>query len=51
MNEIQNKILEKCGVDESQITIIKSNKSKMLVEAPAGYGKTRTLLYKCIYVI
>lgn len=51
MNEIQNKIINNCGTDISQKEVIISSKNKMLVEAPAGYGKTRTLLYKCIYML
>ena len=51
MNQIQNKIIDFCEGDESQKKAIQSDKNPLLVEAPAGYGKTRTLLLKCLYII
>lgn len=51
MNQIQERIIEICENDKSQKDAIQSTKSKILVEAPAGYGKTRTLLLKCLYLL
>ena len=43
---LQKEILSNHLEDKSQINILKSRKKRILVEAPAGYGKTHTLISK-----
>jgi DNA helicase-2/ATP-dependent DNA helicase PcrA len=38
-------------IDEEQIMAIFSSESHLLVEAPAGYGKTKTMISKIAYLI
>ncbi|MDA3835988.1 MAG: ATP-dependent helicase [Nanoarchaeota archaeon] len=51
MNETQKKVISFCGDDESQRKVITSDFKSLMVEAPAGYGKTTVLLSKCIYLL
>lgn len=37
--------------DESQLEVIFSNEKRLIVEAPAGYGKTRTMISKIAYML
>ncbi|WP_094243917.1 UvrD-helicase domain-containing protein [Tetragenococcus halophilus] len=37
--------------DKEQLRVIKANDNKVMVEAPAGYGKTRTMINKIKYLI
>lgn len=37
--------------DEKQLDVIFSNEDKLLVEAPAGYGKTRTMISRIAYLL
>jgi DNA helicase-2/ATP-dependent DNA helicase PcrA len=55
MNEIRQTILARHtdgqDVDEEQLEAIFSSESHLLVEAPAGYGKTQTMVSKIAYLI
>ncbi|MFZ3579850.1 UvrD-helicase domain-containing protein [Virgibacillus sp. DJP39] len=46
-----DKFYELHGDDESQLNAIYSTANKIMVEAPAGYGKTKTLISKIAYDI
>lgn len=47
--EQQKKILDYFISDKEQLSVIKSDKSRFIVEAPAGYGKTKVLINKTLY--
>ena len=55
MSTIQQAIIARhthtAEVDEEQLEAILSPKSHLSVEAPAGYGKTRTMVSKIAYLI
>jgi DNA helicase II / ATP-dependent DNA helicase PcrA len=51
MSNILDKIRELHGDDDSQLKVITTDYSKVIVEAPAGYGKTKTLISKIAYDI
>lgn len=48
---IRNKIKEKHHKDEKQLEVIFSTDNRLLVEAPAGYGKTNTMVSKIAYML
>jgi DNA helicase II / ATP-dependent DNA helicase PcrA len=48
---VRQKISQLHGDDRSQLDVILSSDERMLVEAPAGYGKTRTMVSKIAYMI
>lgn len=48
---IKKKISETHGSDEKQLDIIFSDADRIIVEAPAGCGKTTTLVSKIAYMI
>ena len=50
-NAIENKIQEIHLSDEKQLQIIYNNDNRIIVEAPAGCGKTKTLISKIAYII
>lgn len=51
LEQIKNKISEVHGSDEKQLDIIFSDVDRIIVEAPAGCGKTTTLVSKIAYMI
>lgn len=50
-NAIDQKIKEIHLNDEKQLEIIYNNDNRIIVEAPAGCGKTKTLISKIAYII
>ena len=44
LEQIKNKISEVHGSDKKQLDIIFSDADRIIVEAPAGCGKTTTLI-------
>ena len=50
-NAIDQKIKEMHLNDEKQLEIIYNNDNRIIVEAPAGCGKTKTLISKIAYII
>ena len=51
MSSIDDVIRQRHFDDEEQLEIIFSNESRLIVNAPAGYGKTKTLESKIAYLI
>ncbi len=49
--KIEDKIKELHNGDEKQLEVIFSSDQKLLVEAPAGYGKTKTMISKIAYIL
>lgn len=48
---VRNRIRDKhCG-DEKQLEVVFSSQKRLLVEAPAGYGKTNTMVSRIAYLI
>ena len=50
MTTIIHKIEELHGDDKRQLEVILSNKARIIVEAPAGYGKTATMVSRIAYL-
>ncbi len=48
---IKKKIINRHQYDEKQLEVIFSPDNRLLVEAPAGYGKTNTMVSKIAYMI
>lgn len=48
--KIKQKIADQHGGDEKQLEVIFSDSSRMIVEAPAGYGKTTTMISRIAYL-
>lgn len=48
---IKEKITERHGSDEKQLEVIFSGDNRIIVEAPAGFGKTNTMVSKIAYMI
>lgn len=46
-----DKLLELHNRDQKQLDVILSDANRLIVEAPAGYGKTKTLISKIAYLI
>lgn len=49
--EVKNRIIDKHQGDQSQLDFIFSDSQKIIVEAPAGYGKTDTMVSKIAYML
>ncbi len=50
LDEIKNKIIKQHEGDEKQLEVIFSNEPRIIVEAPAGYGKTTTMISRIAYL-
>lgn len=48
---IEEKLRESHFGDEKQLEIIFSQESRLIIEAPAGYGKTKTMVSKIAYML
>ena len=48
--ELKDKISKQHEGDEKQLEVIFSNSSRLIVEAPAGYGKTTTMISRIAYL-
>lgn len=48
---IKEKIRNRHGSDEKQLEVIFSDFNRIIVEAPAGFGKTNTMISKIAYMI
>lgn len=51
IDDIKNSITNRHTGDQSQLDVIFSPHEKILVEAPAGYGKTNTMVSKIAYML
>lgn len=51
ITEIKGKISDDHSGDEQQLKVIFSNYERLIVEAPAGYGKTKTMISKIAYIL
>jgi len=51
IENVRKKINEKHKQDEKQLEVIFSTDTRLLVESPAGYGKTHTMVSKIAYMI
>lgn len=51
LNDIEDTIRKCHGGDESQMGIILSDEARLVVEAPAGCGKTTTMVSKVAYML
>jgi DNA helicase II / ATP-dependent DNA helicase PcrA len=51
LEEIREKIAKRHTGDDSQLKVIFSDQPRILVEAPAGYGKTNTMVSKIAYLL
>ena len=50
LEEIKEKISIQHGGDERQLDVIFSDSPRLIVEAPAGYGKTTTMISRIAYL-
>lgn len=48
--DLKNKISKQHGGDEKQLEVIFSDRPRLIVEAPAGYGKTTTMISRIAYL-
>ena len=49
--KIKEKIADAHSGDEQQLKVIFSDYERLIVEAPAGYGKTKTMISKIAYIL
>jgi DNA helicase-2/ATP-dependent DNA helicase PcrA len=50
-NSIIEKLKTEHAGDEKQLEIIFSESNRLVIEAPAGYGKTKTMVSKIAYML
>lgn len=50
IEDIKNKIIEMHAGDNKQLDIVFSEEKRIIVEAPAGYGKTTTMISRIAYL-
>lgn len=50
-DSIKNKIIDKHSGDSQQLKVIFSENNRIMVEAPAGYGKTTTIISRLAYLL
>ena len=50
LDEIKNKIIKQHEGDQRQLEVIFSEEPRIIVEAPAGYGKTTTMISRIAYL-
>lgn len=50
IEDIKNKIIEMHAGDEKQLDVVFSDDKRIIVEAPAGYGKTTTMVSRIAYL-
>ena len=48
--QIKQKLMELHDGDEQQLSVVFSEKDRVIVEAPAGYGKTTTMISRIAYL-
>jgi len=51
LNHIQDAITQAHTGDKQQLDAIFSDAKRLIVEAPAGYGKTKTMISKIAYIL
>lgn len=51
VDKIKDKIIARHNGDDSQLQVIFTPHKRLLVEAPAGYGKTNTMVSKIAYML
>lgn len=51
IEEIKENIKKLHDGDEKQMSVVFSNTNRLLIEAPAGYGKTKTMVSKIAYML
>jgi len=49
--KIREKISDAHSEDKKQLEVIFSDSERLIVEAPAGYGKTKTMISKIAYIL
>jgi Rad3-related DNA helicase len=48
---VKERISQRHAGDDKQLEVIFSDHERLLVEAPAGYGKTKTMVSKIAYML
>ena len=51
IDKVKEKIIARHQGDEKQLDVIFTLANRLLVEAPAGYGKTNTMVSKIAYML
>ncbi|MFN4220472.1 MAG: UvrD-helicase domain-containing protein, partial [bacterium] len=50
-SDILEKIIQEHKKDKEQLEVIESNEKRLIVEAPPGYGKTKTMISQIAYIL